>query len=919
MEPRLTGRDTETATLATVVKQAEGGTGQLVLISGEPGIGKTTLAEHAIVKAREHGFTVLAGQADPLQGGLAYAPVVAALRGKLDQQLLDGLHDLGRLLADPRLPPPDPGGDPALNRTRMFEAVLQLLRRMAAKAPVLVFVDDLHWADHGTIELIHYLGRGTAADRLVVIGACRAPQRGSRLADLATLVRRHDHGTELALGPLSEANVKTLMHDLLGEQPEPELLRELADRTKGVPLFVTALARHTGHGPLPTIVRDLVLGRLQTLTAPERDLVDLIVVANTCATVDVLKSAAGTGHIENDLHNLVRQGHIEEHLNNHELIYRVVHPLYAEVAYAEMTEVERRRLHATLARTVDLFAPDNVMVTAPHYRDAGEYVDPQRAIDVLTQAGDRALHVFAAAEAADYLVRALSRARTDRPAAVPGLLDALGLAYQGAGMLAAATEIWSERLDIAETQTDLDRQTSLRLHLAIVESERGNPERADAHITELLGREGDHDIQSVAQRMAIAARHWDLPRARALFNQIITSYRDSPRVSARSIACYAEGSLAALDLRFDEAYQLVRQAQQLADQSAEGTMFLKFQPRRILAGLHILLGDVPSAIACAVTGSTISANFVLPSATHSMHMVHTTARYFAGDLLGALPDTEDHIAGSTQAGLHRITARMLTHRAFLLAELGRIDEARASLDQARPWMRLLQDGRDHGWEIAETMIAVHSGHPERAPKLDTFEFTFRDPIVNCMRVLVAGQAAIAAEDHAGARHVLEFLRGAGRTAPLLDVLADRQEGNLTGASDLLRESARRLKSMGAPLLAAQVDLEAAELDPDPEVIARCLDIFEQTGVTPWLDRARCLARKHNVAVAITKTAGELTKRESEVVRLVGQGLSNADIAARLFLSERTVESHLRNSYRKLAITSRLRLAQWAAGNEKEQV
>ena len=300
-------------------------------------------------------------------------------------------------------------------------------------------------------------------------------------------------------------------------------------------------------------------------------------------------------------------------------------------------------------------------------------------------------------------------------------------------------------------------------------------------------------------------------------------------------------------------------------------------------------------------------------------MVHTTARYFAGDLLGALPDTEEHIAGSTQAGLHRITARMLTHRAFLQAELGRIDDAKASLDEARPWLHLLRHGHDYGWGIAETMIAVHSGHPEQAPKLDTFEFTFRDPIVNCLRVLVAGQAAIAAHDDAAARHVLEFLRTTGRTAPLLGALADRQEGLLTGANDLLRGSARRLAAMGAPLLAAQAELEAAEREPDTEVIVRCLDVFGRAGTVPWLDRARHLARRHNIAIAVTKTTGELSKRESEVVHLVGRGLSNADIAARLFLSERTVESHLRDSYRKLNITSRLRLAQWAASNEKEHV
>src|SRR3954451_2139956 len=143
MEARLTGRDAETAVLTDIVDRAARGVGQgvgqLVLISGEAGIGKTRLADHAMTIAQDRGFDVLAGQADPLQASLAYAPVVAALRGKLDQSLLVGRPARAQLLPDPRLPAPEPGGDPALNRTRMFEPVLQLLRRMPAVRPVLVF------------------------------------------------------------------------------------------------------------------------------------------------------------------------------------------------------------------------------------------------------------------------------------------------------------------------------------------------------------------------------------------------------------------------------------------------------------------------------------------------------------------------------------------------------------------------------------------------------------------------------------------------------------------------------------------------------------------------------------------------------------------------------------------------------------
>jgi DNA-binding CsgD family transcriptional regulator/tetratricopeptide (TPR) repeat protein len=639
------------------------------------------------------------------------------------------------------------------------------------------------------------------------------------------------------------------------------------------------------------------------LAEAERTLVDLIAVANTCATLPVLKAAGG--QVEGGLHTLLRHGHIKEHLNGHELIYRVAHPLYAEVAYAELTEIERRKLHARLATTIDTFAPDNVLSLAPHYRDAGDYVDPQRAIDVLAMAGERALNVYAAPEAVDYLSRALSRARDDRREHVPSLLDALGAAYQGAGMLGEATETWSERLTIAETQADTERQATLLTQLAMLESERGYPDLADRHLKALLHLKGDRDIEASALRITIACRQWPRARAYALHRQVIEAYRDDHRPSAQAMHYNAAGHLASMEGRFDDALRLLSQSEQLANEGV-----LPFQPQRILAGVRLLTGDIPGALTTITEEAAANASFVFPSAAYTMRMVHASGSYFAGDLLGALAALDKDIAASTQTGMHRMTVRILAFRAFLLAELGRLEEARQSLAEAEPGRPVLQDS----WGIARTSIALHSGHPGQAPPLDTAEFVFRDPIINGLRILGAGQAALAANDHKKACEILEFLRFTGRRAALLDALADRQEGVLTRQPDLLRQAASRLQAMGAPVLAAQADLAAAELDPGHDTIISCLSRFHEAGLTPWLDRTKRLARKHNIVTPIDKVTGLLSKRESEVVHLLADGLSNADIASRLFLSERTVESHLSSSYRKLNITSRLRLAQWAQGN-----
>ncbi|MCE7001554.1 AAA family ATPase [Kibdelosporangium philippinense] len=907
MKPRLTGRDRETATLAGILAEAEQGNGQLVLISGEAGIGKTRLADHAADTARDLGFAVLTGQADPLQTGLAYAPIVSALRNHLDSlestEMLRGLPDLGRLITDPRLPQPAPGGDPALNRTHMFEAVLRLLH---LSAPLLLIIDDLHWADDGTIELVHYLGRGTSNGQFVVLGTCRTPQSGQRLTDLATLVRRN--GTELVLQPLNDSDLADLLHDLLGSRPHEHLLQEMSARTKGVPLFVRALAPVLPDGgPLPAIVRDVVLSRLHALDEPERAILDLIAVAATAATAEVL----GISPTDPALHNLLRQGHIEEHITGRQLTYRVTHPLYAEVAYAELTESERRKLHAKLAAAI---GSDDVLAAAPHYRGAGELVDTEQAIDIFTAAGKRALDVVAAPEAVEYFSRALHLASaTDK---VPGLLDNLGLAYQGIGDLDAATDIWLKRLAIAEADGDMDRQAALRVQLAVLESERGNPQSADKHVTARMGL--TDDVQSAALRVTIAARHWNPADIGRLLDETEATVKDDPRPQAQALRYCVTGFRAAYQGDFSAAHRDLLIAERHGRQSADDVgMIVPFNPLRVHIGICVLIGQIPKAVELATFGTRTSAAFVLPSATYSLRLARTTLLYFTGDLPGALAALDDDLANVAELGLNRLHARMLAHKAHLLAEMGRTDEATQCVKQAAQWRKTHENALEHGLQTAKAAIALVSGHPEHAPDMSTEGYAIREPLISTLRNLVAGQTAIAAKDVTTAQTITDSLRTSGRTAPLLDVLADRFTGLLTSDNEILVQAARRFEEMGAPLLAAQTSLEAAEIVPDREAIKASLDQFQRSGVTPWIDRARRLARANGITQPAGKTDGVLSKREAEIVRFVGHGLSNADIATRLFLSTRTVETHLRNSYRKLDITSRVRLAQWVLQHEDE--
>ncbi|MCU1683844.1 MAG: hypothetical protein JWQ81_4583 [Amycolatopsis sp.] len=916
MDFRLRGRDVELASLARTLDDVRAGSGRTVLISGEAGIGKSRLAAEVVALAGGRGFVTLSAQAHPLHAGLAYAPIVEAVRRHLSTltavesaRLLDGLADLGRLLADPRLPAVEPLGEPDLERTRMFEAVTQLVRRIAERAPVLLFVDDLHWADHGTVELLHYIGSGVADQPVLVLAGYRPSETTDALSELAMAARRARPDAELEVSPLPDPEAASLIGDLLGHEPAPDLLRGVLDRARGVPLFITALVRGPVLRPeaLPIIVRDAVLSRLQRLDDPERRLMELVAVAGNTGSTEVLRAAWTSDEAEflRTVRKLRTDGLITEHEDGRQVTYRVAHPLYAEVAYGELTLGERRRVHAQLAEIIDSLTPGDVLALAPHYRDAGDLVDATRAIEVLAEAGWRALDVFAADEAEQYLGAALAGARdAGRTDLLLRLLNGLGQARQSVGNLDAAAEGWREAAELADRFGEGELRSMVHHRLSLLESERGNAAQAEAY----AGKETAKSPDSLTLHLVYAMRTGNLAEAKSTVDKLaaVAAEDDSPAVQA---AAHTGHSLVAMYNR-DFGTSLVEAERALAyAELCEASSPLPAQAsRRALVGLSMLAGDMPGAIgyAKASTGNRVS--FILASGYSSGQYALAASHYAAGDLDSAMRAI-NRITNFT--GLNRSLHRTLLCRAFLHTERGELAEAAACVAEAR--RSFPGDASTVTLtHLVDTAMALHSGHPGTAPPVP--DWTVHDEqLVLVVGFLYPGLAALAAGDSAGVAAATAVLRRVGQTAPFLDAQADQLDGLSRREPALLDTAANRLDAMGARLLAAQTRLEWAELTSDVDATKSCLDVFEQTGAAPWADRARRLARSLGVRVRSGRSAGPLSKRETQVTGLVGEGLSNADIAARLFLSERTVETHLRNAYAKLGLTSRLALAQWALG------
>jgi ATP/maltotriose-dependent transcriptional regulator MalT len=426
--PVLVGRDGEVARLREAIERAAGGQPATVLVAGEAGIGKTRLVTEALGHAAGLGAVALAGGClDVGEGVLAYAPVVEALRplaGLLSaaelERVLGGAGDKLARLA-PELGSSDaagPGGP--LAPSQLFELLLGTLHRIAERTPVLLVVEDLHWADQSTRDLLGFLVRNLRAG-VVLLLTCRSDELrpGHPLRPFLAELNRGGRAERLELGRLDGPELAELVAGILGEPPAPRLSREILARSEGNPFFAEELlAAHLEGTRLPSALRDLLLARLDALTEAAKRMLAAAAVAGSRVDHELL--AAVTGQDDTQLVPLLREALARHLLAVDEASggYAFRHALVQEAVYGELLPAQRGPLHAAYARALDRRiqrrggdASVSAGVTAVelaqlayHRHAAG---DPAQALPAFVRAGQAAELAAAPAEALEHYQRAL--------------------------------------------------------------------------------------------------------------------------------------------------------------------------------------------------------------------------------------------------------------------------------------------------------------------------------------------------------------------------------------------------------------------------------------------------------------------------------------------------------------------------------
>ena len=459
------GRGSELAQLLVALGDAFAGSGRLVLLAGEPGIGKSRLVDALADHARARGARVLVGRCWEAGGAPAYWPWVQALRpyvrasdaATLAAHAGSGAAELAQLVPElgeriPGLPPPSTL-EPELVRFRLFDAAAELLSNAAAERPIVLVIDDLQAADPPSLLLLRFVARTLTTARLLVVCAYRDvdPVPAQELAETLAEVAREHVTRRIALGGLTEPEVAEYLALTAPETAAPHVVRAVHERTEGNPLFVGEIARllaledgEPGPG-VPRGIRDVIARRLGHLDEASRRLLVLASVLGREFRLDML---AALGDVPDDelltwLDGAIAAGVVAEVPGSPGRL-RFEHELFRDALYEGLSAARRVRLHGrvveALERLEDGAGGSLLAELAAHAIAAG---DPEAGLRHARAAAGRALEAHAFEEAARLLGLALE-ALDLRPPVDPlarcELLLAAGEALASAGSTAEARD-----------------------------------------------------------------------------------------------------------------------------------------------------------------------------------------------------------------------------------------------------------------------------------------------------------------------------------------------------------------------------------------------------------------------------------------------------------------------------------------------
>ncbi len=908
----IVGREEPLRLLDDTLAAAEAGRPQLVLLTGEAGVGKTRLAQELEGHARERGFLVLQGESIEFGGeAFPFAPLAAALAG-LDEEL-PALHSSGHH-----------------GKARLCELVLDLL---GGHAPVLLVLEDLHWADRSTRDFLAFLARRMRDERLLVAATYRSGElpRTHPLRRLLTEMARRPVVTRLDLSPLDRAAVSLQLEAIAGGPVPARLADELHTRSGGNPFFVEELFAARRDDLVPDTVTDTVLARVQLLSPGAQRLLTVVAAAGGPADHTLLEPSVP------ELGPALREALDAALLVEDERGVVLRHGLIGEVIYGSLVAGERADLHRALAEALAA-AGASAARLADQWHRAGDH---DAALAASVAAALEAEAVYAYPEAREHLERALSL--WDAATVRPGGVDRIELLSRAA----------------PAARFDGDRERALTLGREALAQLEGDPARA-ARLYERLGEYESWDDRAALacyeQALALLPAEPGPERSRLLAAQghALMGLRrwDEARACCEAALEQADDALAAAagltlglvlaflgDLAAGE--RRLREALEAAQRAGAGEELARAYVH--LGELLRLRGRHADALDAMVTGERAAARLGMRGTFGHFMFVNA-----ADDLLrlGRWEEVEQRLEeaerldlGVTAAAMHRATA------GHLHALRGEEALARTHLEQA---LELAGDGLPGEFVVpirgAGAVLALAAGDAEEARRQVDAAFAAvgedRDPLYTpALHWLGVRAEADLAERARARRQEPQAARAAAlvadldqllaRSAPVPDAVAHRamaaaELSRVRGRPEpaLWQAGAAAWDELSEPYPAAYARLRHAESllttggtrATAAGLLAAANATSLELGAHPLREQVQALARRARLRLGPRTGRREpleeppLTRRETDVLRLLADGLTNRQIAKRLFISEKTVGTHVAHIFSKLDVHTRVEAA-----------
>ena len=970
--PAFVGRSEQLAAVTAALDRADGGEAGAVFIGGEAGVGKTRLVAEFERIARSRGARVLAGACVDIGGSeLPYAPLLGALRTlvretqprRLERLVGAGGGELGRLL-----PELQAGGarseavDP-LAQARLFEALLDLFARTGVDGPVVLVIEDLHWADPSTRGFLSFLVRNIRRERLLLVATYRTDELHRRhpLRQVLGEVERLPAVERLEVPPFSRRELTQQLAAILEAPPEPALVEELFGRSQGNAFFAEELLAASGDGaaqPIPDSLRDALTLRVEQLSQPARRMVRSAAVAGPVLGHRLLAATSGMTEREllDALHESIEANVLVQDPASESYGFR--HELLREALYDELLPRERVALHASLARSLEdepglaVGAHGASAQRAMHWSAAHEL---GHALGASVEAGFEAERVWSFAEANGHFERAIElweRVPPEQRPAGASLVDLLDRAAEAAylsGLSPRAVTLTRSALEAIDPEREpaaagLAHERLGRYLLAdYLRAEALEEYRAAAALVPAEPTAARASI--LAGEAHILMLEGEPVQARAPCEEAV---RIARKVGAARVECDALNTLGAVLAILgapEDGIQVLRRGKQLAEEL--GAL-------QELRRAYINLGQ-----SLDHAGRLDEAAEVAREGWERLRpRIGGTAAAFlaaeAGGRLRRLGDWEEALAILGEA---RDTARPDWTTGLVLAELAVLQALRGEFERSGASLEALVELRPKGnpyWPSAEAnaaaALAWARGDPPEVrhvvdldspiwqsdPAFDIprFAYALSAEADVALRARAAGDEAAERDAATRALALLDRVhaltapdnRPLGHTPPdlLLEVeLCELEAGRARGDTNPATWAAlaSRWQGLGRPFQAAyallrEADAALAENLPRAR-IAETLGCARATatrlGARPLLDQIETVSRRARLraapqGAAMPEEVAGLTTRELDVLRLIAAGHTNPEIGKALYMSPKTASVHVSRILAKLDVKTRTEAA-----------